>query len=129
MVFKKTFYLLYRYYSSGTISGKGYHSAILVLAFFLLMHISQIKVFFWGGSMLLGSNKIERFLCAMGYLIPVYFILTLFFKKRDIPEMEKYYEEGDIKHDYLILWGYVVLNCLAFVFIVLLRKNYEGNMV
>jgi len=77
--------------------------------------------------MLFGDTKAERFLCAIGYILPIYFLLALIYKKRDIEEMEKYYEEGDIKHDYLVLWGYVVLTCLVFVFIVLLRKNYEVN--
>ena len=74
-------------------------------------------------------TKFEKFLCAVGYILPIYLILALIYKESDIKKLEKYYEEADIKHDYLVLWGYVVLTCLAFVFIVLFRQNYEGNSV
>ena len=92
-----------------------------------MMHIGKIKVLFWGGSMLFGDTKFEKFLCAVGYILPTYLILALIYKETDIKKIEKYYETADIKHDYLVLWGYVVLTCLAFVFIVLLRQNYEVN--
>lgn len=127
MIIKRAIYLLHRYYSSGRVWGGRYHSALLVIAFLIMMNIGTLKVLFWGGSMLFGDTEAERFFCAIGYILPVYFLLALIYKKSDFEEMEKFYEIADIKHDYLVLWGYVVLTFLAFVLIVLLRKNYDLN--
>jgi hypothetical protein len=118
---KRAIFLLYKYYSGSGTKDIPYESALLSCAFFILVHVFQIKLLLFGGTLLFGESKIKRLGFAFVLVIVVYFILNLVFKRTDIKNMV--YPESDIRRDSFYLLAYTIGNCLLLAIIIITTRN------
>ncbi len=117
-----TIHLLYRHYLGGGTKAIAYESALMTVTFFIMIHILQIKVFFWGGGVTFGSTRLEKFLSISVVFIPVYFILMKAFKRNNIIDIQARYSIN-YKKSYLYLIIYCFLTFGLLTFIILRSKN------
>ena len=113
---KFVIYLLYKHYFGGGTKNIAYESALMTVTFFILIHLLQIKVLFWGGGLTFGSTKPERLLSVSFIFIPVYLILNFFFRKKDTLDPTNNYPIN-LKKGYLYLMLYCVLSLSLLVFL------------
>jgi hypothetical protein len=117
-----TIYLLYRHYLGGGTKSIAYESALMTVTFFVMIHILQIKVFFWGGGVTFGNTRVEKFLSISVVFIPIYFILTNVFKKRNVIDIQNHYSIN-YRKSYLYLIIYCFLTFGLLTFFILKSKN------
>jgi hypothetical protein len=120
-IIKTAIFLLYKHYSSEGTKNIAYESAIITATFFIMIHLLQIKVIFWGGGMTFGDTKLEKFLSVSITFFPVYFALSRLFKKQEIVKFEN---ELSIKerNGYLIMLLYIITSMLFLTFLIFKSK-------
>lgn len=119
-VFQDVIYLLYRHYNGGGTKSIAYESAIISVAFLILIHLLQIKVLVWGGGVTIGDNRLLRFLSISIYFIPVYFLLSWLFTRKNTLE---YSYLGSLRKGYLFLVLYLIATFSILTLIILYKKN------
>ncbi len=116
----KLIYLLFRHYYGGGTKPIAYESSIASCTFLILIHVLQIKVLIWGGGTTSGDNRLLRFLSISLYFIPVYLLLSWFFRRKDIIE---YKYSGNLRKDYLLLVLYLLATFSILTLIILFKNN------
>jgi hypothetical protein len=119
-IFQDVIFLFYRHYNGGGTKSIAYESAIISVAFLILIHILQIKVLLWGGGVTIGDSRLLRFLSISIYFVPVYFLLSYFFTRQETSE---YQFTGNLKKGYLFLVFYLVISFSTLSLIILFKKN------
>lgn len=119
-IIRDTIYLLYRHYNGGGTKSIAYESALITASFFFIIHVMQIKVLFWGGGLTFGNTKAERLFSAAIIIVPVYVVLYLGFKKRDVLEKSS---SINLRKGYFYLLLYIFLTFTLLVLLILNNKN------
>lgn len=117
-----TIHLLYKHYLGGGTKTIAYESALMTVTFFVMIHLLQIKVLFWGGGLTFGNTRVEKFLSISVIFIPVYFTLMKVFKRNDVIDIQTRYPINYIKgYLYLIIYCFFTFGLLTFF--ILRSKN------
>lgn len=122
-------YLFYRYYSKGGTKYVPYFSTLCAIAMIILLHIFQLLVIFNGMNLFPsgatpGSARLIRYLEMGLLLVPLFLLLSVLIKKRELQSLQ--YDESKIKQGSIYLISYIVLSVALLVFLIFLKKGKLG---
>jgi hypothetical protein len=119
-------FLFYRYYAKGSTSSIPYFSTIGAMAMLLYMHLFQILILTKRVDTLIPikptDNKPTKYLIMFFVLAPLYILLTLLIKKKDLQAL--HYSDQKIRTGNIVLIAYIILTMtLLFGLMFLIPKN------
>jgi len=121
-------YLFYRYYSKGPRASIPYFSAICSMTLLGFMHLMQILILFNKVNLIpinSDENKLTKRLIILIFMLPIYFIMTRLFRKKDIePLKEKYdYNWDKVYSGNVWLIIYIIISMTLIGILVFWKKN------
>ena len=112
-------FLFYRYYSKGGTRDIPYASALFAVGFLVFLHIFQIVIILDKVSLLSffeAKNRFDRYIKIALFMLPIFFIINLLVKERDIKNLT--YTKEKIKRGNIYLIIYIVLS-FALIFVLM----------
>ncbi len=117
-------YLFYRYYSKGSRANIPYFSTMCSMTLLGFMHFMQIFIMLDKVSLIpinSSDDKLTKRLLVFLVMLPIYFVMTLLFKKSDIEPLKVKYDynwdkvfEGNVWLIVYIIVSFALIFILAF---------------
>lgn len=120
-------YLFHRYYSKGPRANIPYFSAICSMTLLGFMHLMQILILLTSISDIT-TDKLAKRLIVFLTMLPIYFVMTILFKKSDLaPLKEKYDRDWDkVFKGNVWLVFYVIASFTLIIILALWKKQLHN---
>jgi hypothetical protein len=121
-------YLFYRYYSKGPRANIPYFSTMWSMTFLGFIHLMQILILLNKFDLIpinSSDDKAKRYFIMCLIMLPIYFVMTLLFKKSDVePLKEKYdYNWDKVFKGNVCLVIYIIFSFTLIIALALWKKH------